>query len=312
MAGGLVLSGLAGRVAAAPNEEPVTGTLVDTVNDQVKRVGAAVLINGRGPFTFVVDTGANRTVICAEAAAALGLPPGPRTRVHGIAGPQATDTVQIRKLQIGTLKIDKTISAPLVARHLIGADGLLGIDVMRDQVATLDFLRDRLEISGRDGSRGYAVVSRTNDSLIRKVQARQKFGQLTILDAQAEGVKVQAFIDSGAQRTVGNTALREAVRARRPELANVSVPVKITGATGQTMAGELAIMPSMKIGGLTFHRYGAIFADLHTFALWGLSDQPAALIGMDVLRLFKSVTLDFKDREVRFHIPKEMVRAPRG
>jgi hypothetical protein len=78
------------------------------------------------------------------------------------------------------------------------------------------------------------------------------------------------------------------------------------------MAGELAIMPSMKIGGLTFHRYGAIFADLHTFALWGLSDQPAALIGMDVLRLFKSVTLDFKDREVRFHIPKEMVRAPRG
>ena len=43
-----------------------------------------------------------------------------------------------------------------------------------------------------------------------------------------------------------------------------------------------------------------IFADLHIFKLWKLNDRPAILIGIDVLRHFHDVTLDFARRQVIF------------
>jgi hypothetical protein len=59
----------------------------------------------------------------------------------------------------------------------------------------------------------------------------------------------------------------------------------------------------MRLGGLTIERMSAVFSDLHTFAIWGLRDRPALLIGMDVLRCFNAVELDFGHQLVRFHLP---------
>ena len=47
-------------------------------------MSAPVMVNGQGPFDFVVDTGANRSIIATELAEQLGLPAGNPTRVHGI------------------------------------------------------------------------------------------------------------------------------------------------------------------------------------------------------------------------------------
>jgi len=46
-----------------------------------------------------------------------------------------------------------------------------------------------------------------------------------------------------------------------------------------------------------------IFAELHIFNLWKLNDRPAILIGIDVLRHFQGVTLDFGRRQVIFIPP---------
>jgi hypothetical protein len=45
-----------------------------------------------------------------------------------------------------------------------------------------------------------------------------------------------------------------------------------------------------------------VFADPHTFSLFKLDNIPAILVGMDVLRLFDRVAIDFSRREVRFNI----------
>ena len=45
-----------------------------------------VLINGQGPFRFVVDTGAGRSVLTPAIVEKLALPPGPDMIIHGIAG----------------------------------------------------------------------------------------------------------------------------------------------------------------------------------------------------------------------------------
>jgi hypothetical protein len=77
----------------------------------------------------------------------------------------------------------------------------------------------------------------------------------------------------------------------------------IVSVTGQTIDGDMAELPHLRIGGLTLPRWNVAFADLHTFQLWDLTDRPAILIGVDILSRFEKVTLDFARNEVSFRLP---------
>jgi hypothetical protein len=136
------------------------------------------------------------------------------------------------------------------------------------------------------------------------VAARYRFGQLTIVDADADGVAITAFLDSGSQNTVANMALRNTLVGRRPLLASHMRPVELLSATGQVATGEACVLPALRLGGLRIGNLGAVFSDLHTFDIWQLKDQPAVLIGVDVLRHFDAVEMDFIRRRVVFHAPK--------
>lgn len=132
------------------------------------------------------------------------------------------------------------------------------------------------------------------------VSAAYRDGQLVILDAQVADVRVAAFVDSGAQVTVGNLALRDAVVRTHPDFGPRLAPVPLISATGQTARGEFAPLPRLRLGGMQIDSIVGVFAQLHIFDLWRLSDRPAILIGIDVLRHFKDVTLDFGRRVVIF------------
>lgn len=44
------------------------------------------------------------------------------------------------------------------------------------------------------------------------------------------------------------------------------------------------------------------FADVPPFALFGLRDDPALLLGTDLLQSFRKVAMDFRNRRVRFQL----------
>ena len=54
--------------------------------DRSTRMTLPVKIDGQGPFAFIIDTGADRTVISAELAARLNLPRGAPVTLHGASG----------------------------------------------------------------------------------------------------------------------------------------------------------------------------------------------------------------------------------
>jgi len=286
-----------------PAEPPLdAGAQLETAFDQAKRMTVPVYLNGKGPFGFVVDTGANRTVVSTEAAAACGLPPAGQAQVHGIAGVEAAALASVRRLGVGSVT-SSGLTLPVLPRARLGADGLLGVDILRGRQMLLDFVQNRFEIAG--SGQGVAIGAGTN-SRIRpdrapiQVSATYRYGQLVILDAQVANVAVSAFIDSGAQVTVGNRALRDAVVRTHPDFGVHLAPVPLISATGQTAMGEFAPLPTLRLGGMAINQVIGIFADLHIFDLWKLNDRPAILIGIDVLRHFHDVTLDFGRREVIF------------
>jgi predicted aspartyl protease len=286
----------------APAPPLDAGARLETAFDQARRMTVPVFLNGKGPFAFVVDTGANRTVVSSEVAQACALPPAGQADVHGIAGAERTDLAAVRRLGVGSVTSSALI-LPVLPRGRLGADGLLGVDILRGRQMLLDFVQNRFEIapSGQGVAIGEATNSRIRPSNAPiQVSATYRYGQLVILDSQVANVPVSAFIDSGAQVTVGNRALRDAVVRRMPEFGVRLAPVPLISATGQTAMGEFAPLPTLRLGGMQIEQVMGIFADLHIFDLWKLNDRPAILIGIDVLRHFRDVTLDFGRREVIF------------
>jgi hypothetical protein len=260
------------------------------IADLYARMTAPLHIDGQGPFPFVVDTGANQSVISSELADRLGLAHGPASPLNGVAGVEMAPTV-VTSIGIGRrLRHDVTLFIlPSVG---LGAVGMLGLDGLEGQALTLDFRARSLRIEA-GGSHGNAqtVIMR----------AHRRDGQLTLVDADLAGIPVTAFIDSGAQNTIGNRALQRIATARQP--GGLWSPTPILSVTGQVISGDMAELPHLRIGGMMLPKWRVAFADLHTFRMWDLVDRPAILIGIDVLSRFESVSLDFRRDEVRFVLP---------
>jgi hypothetical protein len=62
----------------------------------------------------------------------------------------------------------------------------------------------------------------------------------------------------------------------------------------------MAILPDLRVGSLTMRNVPVAFIDVPPFRMFGLADEPALLLGSDVLELFRRVSLDFRNRKVRF------------
>lgn len=281
------------------------GAQLETALDQSKRMTVPVFVDGKGPYDFVVDTGANRSVVSAELAEALGLPSAGVATVHGIAGAEPTALVKVRELRIGEV-VSGGMRLPIMPRQRMGAEGLMGVDMLRNRRVALDFKHNRFEITA---SARRAAFSPTIDTRIKikekpiLVPARYRAGQLVILDAEVGSTPVAAFLDSGSQITVGNIALRDAVLKNRPKLRERLIQAPLISATGQTIDAELALLPVLRMGGLGVTNILVAFAPLHVFAIWDMVKRPSILVGVDVMREFDDIVLDFGRREVLFWPP---------
>jgi hypothetical protein len=74
--------------------------------------------------------------------------------------------------------------------------------------------------------------------------------------------------------------------------------------TGVTQKLQVARIGELQLGPITIADVPMAFADVPPFKLFGLSDQPALLLGTDLLETFRRISLDFKARKVRFQLRK--------
>jgi predicted aspartyl protease len=282
---------LTGPITRIPTSQ--TDSLA-AARDAADRMTVPVMVNGQGPFPFVIDTGADRTVISAELAATLDLKPGEPVVVNGTAGVDLTPTAIIPRLAVGVREI-LDVDAPMLTAANLGAVGMLGIDSLRDQRMVMDFHAKRMtvEASKREHFASDVIV----------VHAHRRLGQLVLVDSSIGRVPIFVILDSGAQNTIGNFALRDFVRGQRR--GDSKLPVDVVSVSGRTTPAQFASLSNVKIGGVTLHNLPIAFADLHTFKEFDLNDQPAMLLGMDVLRHFDRVSVDFGRKEVSFRVPDE-------
>lgn len=289
---------LAGAPALAEIPQAPVGELtatnesvLNTGQDRLTRMTVEVFVNGQGPFQFAVDTGADRTAISASLAARLGLVGDRQAQLHGVAGVDTVKTTRLGTLQVGDKRVDG-IQAPILPDGALGAAGLLGIDALSDRRVTMDFLGETMTVRPGDYK---APEDHDSDTIV--ITAKRRFGQLVLVNASIGGQRVYAIVDSGSQVTIGNPALKRMLAKRQQDAA---VPTELVSVTGRKIAGDYALLPRMKIGGVTLGDIPIVYSDAHPFKKFKLTNRPAMLIGVDILRAFERVSLDFDSKKVRF------------
>lgn len=275
---------LAAARPAVPAPEHPPGLLSSAptrVND-AGQIVVPVMIDGKGPYQFLVDTGANGSMISPRLARSLGLVPGQGVveRVEGVTGTQPLPWVLIRRLQVGRI-VKTDVRMPICPSPILTRiDGILGMAGFGPVRIAVDFRHHQVSIDRSSPGMLWGFLD---------IHAKRTPGGLLMVPARVGGVAVEAIIDTGSSETLGNPALRNALLARRR--SDATTP--IYGVTRQVSTGTRALAPTMMLGPAAIQHLPIVYSDVPIFREWHLDSRPTVIIGMDVLSAVDSLVLDY-------------------
>jgi predicted aspartyl protease len=260
------------------------------------RMTVEVHLGGMGPYRFLVDTGADRSAVSSAIVSRLALARSGSAELHSSSGVSRVTTARVPSMEF-TQPSRKLIDAAVLEDANMGADGIVGADVLHSQRVQFDFEKNLMTIvpSSRPDFRdepGTIVV-----------EARRKNGRLILTDAVANGQDVTVVLDTGSELCVGNEALRRRLLGRN--LIDPRQTVQLISVTGQTISGDYMYVRELQIGGLSLQNLAVVFVDAHTFKQLKLDKTPALLLGMNAFRAFKKVSIDFANRKFRVVVPEQ-------
>lgn len=265
--------------------DPIAAREADT------RLQVFVSVNGTGPYRFVVDSGADTSVVGLRLVSALGLPLGTPAILNSTTAREVVDRVKVDSLSFGQ-SVVRDLELPALNESHVGGDGLIGIDALVNKRLMLDFTKRQIKVE--DARR---PERREPGEIV--IKAKRQRGQLILTQVTAAGFSLDAVIDTGSTVTIGNSALRrKLIKGGNRKFWNVAA----VGVTGKTMNLEMTTIDRLEIGPVVLYDVPMAFADVPPFNLFGLSKEPALLLGTDILESFRKISLDFRSRKVRFHL----------
>lgn len=280
-------------LAAYQTATPADFAAGPTRSDRLGRVVAPVMVNGQGPFRFIVDTGANRSVLSDALATQLGLTASSSGEVHSVYGVTTAPIVAVDTLQYGDVTVNAEALPMLSGRVLAGEHGLLGVDGMRGRRLRMDFERNCIEIAPSNQARRLRGWT--------SIRGEMRFGHLVVIRGSINGIRVNLLLDTGSDSSLANFALRDAMNTRlrrRPRQVQT-----IAYTVGETVILENAlVVPRMMMGELEVRNIVAYVGDFHIFQIWNLTSEPTLLLGMDVLSQARGLAIDYERGVVYFRI----------
>ena len=239
----------------------------------------AVQINGRGPFVFLIDTGAAVSAVAPAVAKRADLAMAGRTVVSGVnGGGVEVATWFSHDVRLGgSLQLGETTFVALADR--VGRGGLVAGNALLEQPLrlALDDGEVVLYPKGRPDVSGYARLA-TSFSVRRDggVARRSSLDTHLVVQARLAGRPLRLAIDTGASPAL--VLLPDASRAlwdRTPAL-----DVLNAGITGPSK-GRLVRTGPLQLGGLTVPE---IVVNLNDPGTRHEDDFVDGLIGVDLLR----------------------------
>jgi hypothetical protein len=241
-----------------------------------------VMINGKGPFVFSVDTGGGpQADIDTSIVTQLGLPSNGKVRGGDPSGQNSRefDTVRVDSIAVGGIEF-RNVTALSREQRIIPnypkVDGILGFSLFSEYLLTLDYPAQQLRLA-----RGELPAVNGADILSFESPHR-----IPVIDLAVGSFKVKAHIDSG--NMVGGFILP----ASLVEKLTLAAPA-ITVGHARTVTNDIEIKQAqlnetIKLGSTEFPQ--------PTISFPALSDLN---IGFKILKEFR-MTFDQKNKRVKF------------
>jgi hypothetical protein len=266
------------------------------------RVFVEIQLDGRGPFHFILDTGAGGFSIVDDVAQRLGLRVEDADQESGVGEKKVrAGRTKIAKAQLGDLRfedLEATVFPGDDSGNVFGkkpVDGVVGLDVFQQVVVRHDYIHMVLTFTLPD-----KFNYRGPGAIVHFDRPRQ----IPVVDAELDGVRGKFGIDTGARSSllaygpfVDQNKLKEKYGA------------KLEGVTGWGIGGPvrslLARAKELRIGEVVVRDLVIRLSTQKT----GLttSSAMAGLIGPDVLSQF-DLTVDYSRNRLIFEKNKHYGR----
>jgi predicted aspartyl protease len=250
---------------------------------------ADVKINGKGPYNFVIDTGASQTALSQKLARDLGLKAITTTVMHGVGGSGKVDSniYRIDRLQIGEVSIKDlpvgTFDDPLVSQI---ADGIIGTSMLSDFIVTINYPDSRIELTHKPVT--------TTDAI-----PVWYMSNMLLMPADINGHQGNLIVDTGAITTVLSLGMASAmgINEKTPgALVDLGI-AGVGGAQGTTLMLPQFTLKTMRQSESLSQALAIDLADISRM----LGTEISGVAGFDFLKNYK-LTLDYYKAEI--HLSK--------
>jgi len=291
---GLVLGGLSAADAQVtgllfkPEAEtpPTEAELqLDAWTDTYGRPTAKVMLNGKGPFRFLVDTGSTTTVIAARHVASVAAPLVGTAIVNGTTGTAEMPLASIARLETGVVAKDSVRVAVLTDAGLAREDGILGADIFAGRKLSFDIQEKTVKVeTSRRSIRGAPVPN-----------LRVRNGLLAEIDGEVGTIRTRLMLDTGAQHCIANMPLKRTLERAYPR-SRRATRIKVIGVTGHVIVGDYFDLPTVNFRKFKVEDAGVVATDAPIFRVWGLDNAPAMIVGVNLLSRLAGFSIDYGAR----------------
>jgi predicted aspartyl protease len=241
----------------------------------------SVRINGKGPFPFILDTGAGGTVVNLQLARELGLPDKGQTLAGrpGAATPVPASVTQVDQLELGEAEVSGLFAVSLDLSTVLTGDqaprGVLSAASFPGLLITFDYPEKSVELQRGD-------LPPADGQTIFSWEAGDRVPAIPIA---LNDLRLKVDLDSGSASGISLPQQYADVLhlASKP----LAAPVEKT-VDGQRKVIVATLDGVAKIGQFTIRNPQIRFVE----------DIPSGNIGSEILRQF-AVTLDTKNRRIR-------------
>jgi predicted aspartyl protease len=277
-----------GMVAEQDQAQPASRIVMAKIKvDDLSLIIVPVSINGSGPYDFLLDTGAEKSMVDRKLADELALPRVGEKTVVGALASMAMSVVHVNSLSVAGASVSEgdIFSSDSVATVSGKVRGVLGEDFLRNFDLLLDYRHQAIELSSAGSLAETAAGEHLPLELDGIYQGQPTHNRLVESGSIPElgGKPMMLLLDSGANHAV---LFRDNLGLGLAQNESVRVGIK-----GSWTTSDLASR--------TFHSLSLGKSSVNDLTVVGLSRRPYVDVdGLLPTSMFHSILISHHDRFV--------------
>jgi predicted aspartyl protease len=257
-------------------------------------------VNGRGPYNFILDTGAAHTLISPGLASSLGVQSESEEKAFGAGGAVQISLARVDSIAVGSARQENAQVAITNELEQIGAalraqvDGDLGFSFMKDFRVTVDYQRNVLRLARASDNHD----ENSHDATTVPFTLASADPLIVVQAVVNEQGPFQFALDTGAGRTVLTPELAERL--------NIGATKEVKGAgVGGEVQLTRATVDSLSLSGATVRNNDVVLgAFLHAIS-GAAGTELEGVVGNNFLNQFL-LTIDYAQNRLTLAVPRQL------